>query len=62
MNEMGKDGPPGGPRRQEASGSPPPAATRGQELFADAARHLVGGVGSGTRSPRSGWQDRKSVV
>ena len=30
--------------------------TRSEELFADAARHLVGGVGSGTRSPRSGWQ------
>jgi glutamate-1-semialdehyde 2,1-aminomutase len=29
---------------------------RSEELFAEAARHLVGGVGSGTRSPRSGWQ------
>ena len=24
-------------------------------LFERAARHLVGGVGSGTRAPRSGW-------
>jgi glutamate-1-semialdehyde aminotransferase len=24
-------------------------------LFEQAARHLVGGVGSGTRAPRSGW-------
>jgi len=29
--------------------------TRSQQLFEQAAQHLVGGVGSGTRSPRSGW-------
>jgi glutamate-1-semialdehyde 2,1-aminomutase len=29
---------------------------RSQELFAKAAEHLAGGVGSGTRSPRSGWR------
>lgn len=29
--------------------------TRSQQLFEQAASHLVGGVGSGTRSPRSGW-------
>ena len=29
--------------------------TRSQELFEQAARSLVGGVGSGTRSPRSGY-------
>ncbi|HEY0389132.1 MAG TPA: aspartate aminotransferase family protein [Gaiellales bacterium] len=29
--------------------------TRSQQLFDQAARTLVGGVGSGTRSPRSGW-------
>src|SRR5262249_23934362 len=29
--------------------------TRSQQLFEQAARHLVGGVGSGTRSPRSGY-------
>jgi glutamate-1-semialdehyde 2,1-aminomutase len=28
---------------------------RSAELFEQAARHLAGGVGSGTRSPRSGW-------
>ncbi len=28
---------------------------RSQRLFAEAGRHLAGGVGSGTRSPRSGW-------
>jgi glutamate-1-semialdehyde 2,1-aminomutase len=28
---------------------------RSRELFARAAEHLAGGVGSGTRSPRSGW-------
>jgi len=31
------------------------SAARSQELFAKAAEHLAGGVGSGTRSPRSGW-------
>jgi len=29
---------------------------RTEELFARAAHHLAGGVGSGTRAPRSGWQ------
>jgi glutamate-1-semialdehyde 2,1-aminomutase len=29
--------------------------TRSETLFEQAAQHLVGGVGSGTRSPRSGW-------
>jgi glutamate-1-semialdehyde 2,1-aminomutase len=29
---------------------------RSQELFARAQEHLAGGVGSGTRSPRSGWR------
>ena len=28
---------------------------RSTELFDQASRHLVGGVGSGTRAPRSGW-------
>jgi glutamate-1-semialdehyde 2,1-aminomutase len=28
---------------------------RSRELFARASEHLAGGVGSGTRSPRSGW-------
>src|SRR2546429_8260196 len=28
---------------------------RSEALFEEAARHLAGGVGSGTRSPRSGW-------
>jgi glutamate-1-semialdehyde 2,1-aminomutase len=28
---------------------------RSAKLFEEAARHLAGGVGSGTRSPRSGW-------
>ena len=29
--------------------------TRSQELFDHASRDPPGGVGSGTRSPRSGW-------
>ena len=29
--------------------------TRSAELYELAAHHLAGGVGSGTRSPRSGW-------
>ncbi len=29
---------------------------RSQALFDEASRHLAGGVGSGTRSPRSGWR------
>ena len=29
---------------------------RSEALFAEAQRHLAGGVGSGTRSPRSGWR------
>ena len=29
--------------------------TRSETLFEQAGKHLVGGVGSGTRSPRSGW-------
>ena len=29
--------------------------TRSESLFEQAGKHLVGGVGSGTRSPRSGW-------
>lgn len=32
-----------------------PTTTRSQELFELAGAHLAGGVGSGTRSPRSGW-------
>lgn len=32
------------------------STARSQALFADAQRHLAGGVGSGTRSPRSGWR------
>ena len=28
---------------------------RSAKLFEEAAQHLAGGVGSGTRSPRSGW-------
>jgi glutamate-1-semialdehyde 2,1-aminomutase len=31
------------------------STTRSAELFERAAEHLAGGVGSGTRSPRSGW-------
>ncbi|HUZ83435.1 MAG TPA: aspartate aminotransferase family protein [Gaiellales bacterium] len=31
------------------------STSRSQELFELAAAHLAGGVGSGTRSPRSGW-------
>jgi glutamate-1-semialdehyde 2,1-aminomutase len=31
------------------------ATSRSLRLYEDAARHLAGGVGSGTRSPRSGW-------
>jgi len=30
--------------------------TRSEELFELAQQHLAGGVGSGTRAPRSGWQ------
>jgi glutamate-1-semialdehyde 2,1-aminomutase len=32
------------------------STTRSRELFQEAAASLAGGVGSGTRSPRSGWQ------
>ena len=35
---------------------------RSAELFARACRHLAGGVGSGTRSPRSGWQPHPIFV
>ena len=29
--------------------------TRSETLFEQAGKNLAGGVGSGTRSPRSGW-------
>ncbi len=31
------------------------STTRSAELFERAQGHLAGGVGSGTRSPKSGW-------
>jgi glutamate-1-semialdehyde 2,1-aminomutase len=36
--------------------------TRSRELFDLAGRHLAGGVGSGTRSPRSGWKPHPIFV
>ena len=36
--------------------------TRSGELFELAGEHLAGGVGSGTRSPRSGWKPHPIFV
>src|SRR5438067_2000421 len=53
MGQLGRS------RQRDASSNNLPGGgmitTRSQQLFEHAARHLVGGVGSGTRSPRSGW-------